>query len=46
MTKIKSWIWDIAADENDNPVIVYAKFPDNKNHIYSYAKWNGEKWIQ
>ncbi|MBK7107019.1 MAG: glycoside hydrolase family 88 protein [Ignavibacteriae bacterium] len=45
LTKVKSWIWDIAVDENDNPVIVYAKFPDSKNHIYVYAKWNGEKWI-
>lgn len=45
VTKQKSWIWDIAMDEDDNPIIVYAKFPDDENHIYSYAKWDGENWV-
>ncbi|MCF8378118.1 MAG: glycoside hydrolase family 88 protein [Bacteroidales bacterium] len=40
----KAWIWDIAADEKGLPVLAYAKFPDDKNHIYSYAKWDGSKW--
>ncbi len=45
ITKQKAWIWDIALDKDDNPVLVYVRFPDNSNHIYSYARWNGEKWI-
>jgi rhamnogalacturonyl hydrolase YesR len=45
VTKQKAWIWDVAFDENENPVLVYAKFPDDTTHIYSYTKWNGKKWI-
>jgi hypothetical protein len=44
VTKQKSWIWDVALDENENPVLVYVRFPDDKNHIYSYARWDGKKW--
>lgn len=40
----KAWIWDMAADKNGNPVLAYTKFPDDKNHIYSYAKWDGKQW--
>lgn len=45
VTKQKGWIWDVAFDESENPVIVYAKFPNDTTHIYSYTKWNGKKWI-
>jgi hypothetical protein len=45
ITKQKAWIWDIALDANENPVLVYVKFPDDSNHIYCYSKWNGKKWI-
>ena len=45
VTKQKAWIWDIALDKDKNPVLVYVRFPDNSNHIYSYARWNGKKWI-
>jgi len=40
----KAWNWDIAQDEKGLPVIAYAKFPDNENHIYCYARWDGKKW--
>ena len=40
----KAWNWDIAQDKNGLPIIAYAKFPDEKNHIYCYARWDGEKW--
>ncbi|MGF1634498.1 MAG: BNR-4 repeat-containing protein [Phycisphaerae bacterium] len=48
-----SWGWDIAFDENANPVLTYASFvPDpaqpNKQsldtHQYHYARWNGTSW--
>jgi hypothetical protein len=42
----KAWIWDIAMDKNENPVLVYAKFYDDNNHYYVYARWNGKTWIQ
>ena len=45
ITKQKAWIWDVAMDEKENPVLVYVKFPDNLNHIYCYSKWNGKEWI-
>lgn len=45
VTKEKAWIWDVAMDDKENPVLVYAKFPDNLNHIYCYARWNGSKWV-
>ena len=40
----KAWIWDIAEDAKGNPVIAYAKFPDDNNHIYSYASWRRGGW--
>lgn len=45
ITREKAWIWDIALDSRENPVLVYVRFPDDSNHIYSYARWNGKKWI-
>lgn len=45
ITKQKAWIWDVALDDKENPVLVYAKFPDDTTHIYSYARWNGKNWI-
>ncbi len=41
----KAWIWDVACDKNDNPVLVYARFKDGNNeHSYWYARWNGKAW--
>ncbi len=40
----KSWIFDIASDKKGNPVILYTRYPDDKNHIYYYAKFDGNKW--
>lgn len=41
----KAWIWDVAFDNNENPVLVYTKFSDRDNsHSYWYALWNGKKW--
>lgn len=40
----KGWTWDIGLDENDNPVILYTAFPDDYNHNYYYAKWDGSQW--
>ena len=41
---IKSWNWDIAQDENGNPIVTYAKFPDEHTHIYAYATFSNNQW--
>lgn len=41
----KALIWDIAFDESEKPILVYARFSDRDNkHSYWYARWNGIKW--
>ncbi len=40
----KSWVWDIAFDENGDPVIVYAVFPTEDDHRYEYARWRDGEW--
>jgi len=45
ITKEKAWIWDVAFDEKENPVLVFARFPDDSNHVYTWAKWNGKRWM-
>lgn len=44
LTSEKAWIWDVAEGTDGNPVMVYARFPDDTNHCYYYARWNGESW--
>lgn len=43
-TGVKAWIWDVSMDSNDNPVIVYSTFQNQRNHIYRYARWTGSEW--
>lgn len=44
-THEKAWIWDVAFDKEENPVIVYARFSDvMTEHSYWYARWDGKKW--
>lgn len=45
MTGEKAWIWDIAEDGDGNPALVYARFPDDSQHLYEYARWDGAEWI-
>lgn len=40
----KAWIWDIALDQQERAVIVYATFPDDADHRYRYARWSGSGW--
>ena len=41
----RSWIWDIALDKKNNPVITYTRYPSEIEHQYYYARWNGKKWL-
>lgn len=41
----KAWIWDVAFDKEENPVLVYARFSQiDGAHSYWYARWNGKSW--
>lgn len=44
LTNEKAWIWDVAGDANDQPVMVYSRFPNDSTHIYYYAFWQGDQW--
>ena len=43
--KGKGWTCDIALDKDEHPVALYAAFPDDYNHHYYYASWNGSAWV-
>jgi hypothetical protein len=45
LTGVRAWIWDVAADEQGNPVIVYTRLPEESDHRYHYARWDGEEWV-
>lgn len=40
----RAWIWDIALNEINNPVIVYTTLPEETLHFYNYGFWDGEQW--
>ncbi|MEA2063785.1 MAG: BNR repeat-containing protein [Gemmatimonadota bacterium] len=40
----RAWIWDIALDAEDHPVIVYSAMPEETEHFYCYARWTGSQW--
>jgi hypothetical protein len=42
---VSCWVWDVAVDAQQDPVIVYATFPSAKNHQYWYARWDGHRWV-
>lgn len=44
LTKARAWIWDIALDENGFPVIAYTRLPEETDHRYHYARWDGDQW--
>ncbi|UCD23288.1 MAG: BNR-4 repeat-containing protein, partial [Gemmatimonadota bacterium] len=45
LTGVRAWIWDVAEDGQGNPVIVYTRLPQETDHRYHYARWNGEEWL-
>jgi len=43
---VRNWVWQIALDENEHPVIAYPHIDNAKTgHSYWYAQWNGTKWV-
>ena len=43
-SKEKAWIWDVAENEEGNPVVVYATFPTDSTHVYYYSIYDGGQW--
>ncbi|RYG25605.1 hypothetical protein EON82_06470 [bacterium] len=41
----RAWIWDVGADTDGHPIVVYARIPDPERHEYRYARWNGTHWL-
>jgi len=42
---IRNWVWQIALDKEEHPVIAYPHIDDAKTtHVYWYARWNGTAW--
>ncbi len=40
----RAWVYDIVADNNGKPCVAYARYPNEENHIYHYAYFDGETW--
>lgn len=40
----RAWVWEVAFDEKDQPVVVYTRIPSEEDHRYHYARWNGREW--
>jgi hypothetical protein len=43
-TGVRAWIWDVAADKHDQPVITYTRLRARTDHRYRYARWDGRQW--
>ncbi len=41
----KAWIWDVAENDQGNPVLAYASFSNDSTHFYNYSIWDGSKWL-
>lgn len=41
----RAWIWDVGADTEGNPIVLYARVPQPERHEYRYARWDGARWI-
>ncbi|TNE52935.1 MAG: hypothetical protein EP344_15290 [Bacteroidetes bacterium] len=40
----RAWIWDLALDQEDHPVMVYTTLPEETQHFYNYGIWTGTAW--
>ncbi len=42
---VRNWVWQIALDANERPVIAYTHIDNAKtSHAYHYGRWTGEAW--
>lgn len=41
----RDWVWQIAMDSQEKPVIAMVRINEDKNqHAYYYVRWTGKKW--
>ncbi|WP_016777243.1 BNR-4 repeat-containing protein [Anaerophaga thermohalophila] len=43
--KGRAWVYDIKTNEDNFPVILYASYPSEEKHIYHYASFDGNEWM-
>ena len=44
-TNYRDWVWQIALDKDEHPVVAMVRISNDKNsHQYYYARWNGTSW--
>ncbi len=41
----RAWVYDLAVDKKGDPVVLYARYPSEEEHLYHYARYNGKQWI-
>jgi hypothetical protein len=41
----RGWVWDIALDSMERPVIAYTSLPSITDHRYRYSRWDGKGWV-
>ena len=42
---IRNWVWQIALDADEHPVIAFTHIDDAKTtHVYWYGRWTGTEW--
>ncbi len=42
---IRNWVWQIALDKDEHPVIAYPHIDNAKTtHVYWYSRWTGTQW--
>ena len=40
-----AWIWDLALDDSELPVIAYVRFRTSGDHRYCYGRYTGSGWL-
>jgi hypothetical protein len=44
-SNFRNWVWELALDVYENPVIAMVRIsPDKTKHDYYYVKWTGKEW--
>ncbi len=44
-TGLRDWLWQVAIDRNEKPVIAMVRINEDKSsHDYYYARWTGSGW--
>jgi len=43
-TGARAWVFDVAEDQDGRPVIAYTRLPQETDHRYHYARWDGAEW--